>query len=97
MSVHVFYEETKVMAFDLEKDERILRLFYGKQVKQESNTGLGYYSQCNAKQFQLPDLSCSTDVKHELTSFNRGLVVEMSSDGNIWATRLCLSKVNNHK
>ncbi|XP_031565347.1 uncharacterized protein LOC116300595 isoform X3 [Actinia tenebrosa] len=93
MSVRVFYEETEMVAFDLKKDESILRLFYGKQVKQESNTGLGYYSQCNAKQVQLPDLSCSADVKRELADFNRGLVVEMSSDGNIWATRLCLSKV----
>jgi hypothetical protein len=91
----VFYDEKEVTTFDLDKEKNIWRMFYGKPVIPEENPSV-YNQLCgpfNIKQIQVPDLPCSADTQRVLTNFNRGLVLEMTSDGDIWATRKCLTKV----
>lgn len=94
----VFYDDRQVSTFDLDKQNSACRVLYGKQEPAIENTTVTsvynhLYGTCDIKQIQLPELQCSNETQRVLASFSRGLVLQMSSDGDVFATRKSMTKV----
>ncbi|XP_048576678.1 uncharacterized protein LOC116614073 isoform X3 [Nematostella vectensis] len=95
--VRLFYDEKEVTNFGLGKSDFNWRMCYGKPVKPDPDWNLSLYSQIygppSAKLIEFPQKTCSKETEMVLMNFNRGLVLEMMPEGNLWVKRLSISKV----
>ncbi|EDO34918.1 predicted protein [Nematostella vectensis] len=98
--VRLFYDEKEVTNFGLGKSDFNWRMCYGKPVKPDPDWNLSLYSQIygppSAKLIEFPQKTCSKETEMVLMNFNRGLVLEMMPEGNLWVKRLSISKQSNY-
>ena len=104
MAIKVFYGRTEVECLEISKQDskRPVRIGYGimPDAGLSDNFMARLYGPLDAKQVLLPRLNYSDgntqhdrDTEHVLNNSIRGIILEMTDDGDVSALRLCLSKV----
>lgn len=99
MHIRVFYGDREVLSTEtrLTEGERVIRFFYGAP-KTPNLLRIDMYTRVygppGAKQIKLPDVktSCQETMK-VMTYLTRGLLLEITEDFDILATRLALTRV----
>lgn len=99
MYIRVFYGNREVLSTEtrLIESERVIRFFYGSPIAPE-RLKMDVYSKVygppGAKQIKLPDVKghCP-EVMKVMTYLRRGVLLEITEDYDILATRLALTRV----
>ena len=100
MHIRVFYGNCEVYSTDtrLTESERIIRIFHGSHLGESRPFELALLSKIygppTARQIELPLVNnCSKETIKVMDFLKRGILLEINEAQDVFATRLCLTRV----